>query len=141
MNEDNEKLQKLFVKGGAEKMSDRRLRVIGFYIIQVIAAILAIIFGVVLYFGVYIGYGILALFHVSMGILLLIVPFWLLRYRSWAYWLTILLNIFVSIGAWVFFVVEMEGFEAFLVALVYSPLTVVPLIVVIYLIIIRDHFR
>jgi hypothetical protein len=117
-------------------MVDRPLGVAVICILQFIGAIILIALGAVVgIVGVTLipgwpGYGALAatlgLGVLVLGIVMFIVTFGLWQLKAWALWLTIILNI-ISI------ILSILGGAL--------PGIIIPLIVLIYLLVVRDHFR
>jgi hypothetical protein len=123
------------LKGVVVKMVDRPLGVTIICILNWIGAIALIAIGVVAVIG---GFFLPFLFIIGaiflvIGIISFFVTFALWNLKMWAWWLVVILN-FISI---------ISGIGGAVAAGDFSPIfgIIIPVIIVVYLITVRDHFR
>jgi uncharacterized membrane protein (DUF2068 family) len=117
-------------------MADRPLGVTIICILQFIGAIILIILGALLVLGgLFLGplLAVVGAVFLVLGLISFFVTFGLWKLKSWAFWITIIINIIEIV----------TGIGSAVAAGDYSPILsiIIPLIVVIYLFTVRDHFR
>jgi hypothetical protein len=125
-----------FLQKGVKKMADRPLGVTIICVLQFIGAIILIALGALLVLGGLLLGPLLAVIgavFLVLGLISFFVTFGLWKLKSWAFWITIIINIIEIV----------TGIGSAVAAGDYSPIfgIIIPLIVVIYLFTVRDHFR